>query len=111
MFTEPNFLRKFRKKTDITQSDIGFLMNLPDYSAISRCENGERKAGLQMLFLYNMLFDVPINSLFEIQKDNLNEDLIVRIGLLIKELSLTEATPKVKGRIAFLSSTLTKLTA
>lgn len=106
-----NYLRVFRKRSDLMQSDIGFLMNQPDYSNISRCEKGQRKPNIEMLLLYHLLFDVPIESLFERQKDALNEDLIIRIELLLKELKQVEQSPKVNSRIAFLASTLTRLTA
>jgi transcriptional regulator with XRE-family HTH domain len=109
MLTQHNYLRAFRKRTDLKQSDISFLLNQPDYSSISRCEKGHRNPSIEILLLYHLLFNVPIDSLFERQKDDLNEDLIVRIDLLIKELQQLEPSRKVNGRIAFLASTLTRL--
>ena len=104
-----NFLRTFRKQTDVTQSDIGFLMNLPDYSNISRWEKGHRTPSIEMLLLYHLLFNVPIDALFERQKNGMNEYLINRIELLIKDLKQLEQSPKVDSRIAFLASALTRL--
>jgi transcriptional regulator with XRE-family HTH domain len=104
-----NYLRSFRKQTDITQSDIGFLMNLPDFSNISRWEKGQRKPSVEMLLLYHLLFNVPIEALFERQKTGMNDYLINRIELLIKDLNQLEQSPKVDSRIAFLASALTRL--
>lgn len=111
MPTHHNYLRVFRKRTDLTPSDIGFLLNRPDYSNISRCEKGYRKPNIEMLLLYHLLFNVPIDSLFERQKDDLNEDLIVRLGLLIQRLKQLEQDPMVNSRITFLASALSRLTA
>jgi transcriptional regulator with XRE-family HTH domain len=111
MFNDKNYLSKFRKRTDITQSDIGFLLNMPDNVTICRYEQGERKPPVEMVLLYHLLFDVPMQSLFEIQKDNLNEDLIVRIRQLINELKQHAPSQRIRSRIAFLMEALSKLTA
>lgn len=105
-----NYLRQYRKLTDITQSDIGFLLNQPDNIKICRYEQGERKPPMDMILLYHLLFNVPVDSLFEIQKDNLNEDLIVRINSLIHELKQHEPSQRVRNRIEFLTNALTRLT-
>ena len=103
-------LRAFRKQTDITQTDIGFIMNLLDYSNVSRSENGLRKPSIEMLLTYHLLFDVPFETLFDALKEKLSADIIPRIGLLIHELKQDEQTPKVKSRISFLTSALARLT-
>lgn len=111
MSHDKNYLRSFRKRTAITQSDIGFLMNNRDKIDICRFEQGERQPPVEMALLYHLLFDAPIHSLFEIQKDNLNEDLIVRIGRLLDELKQQAPSQRVNSRIAFLTSTLTRLSS
>jgi DNA-binding XRE family transcriptional regulator len=109
MINDKNNLRAFRKRTDLTQSDIGFLMNHLDHISVCRYEHGERKPPMEMVLLYHLLFDVPVHSLFEIQTDNINEDLIVRIGQLIDQLKKQEPSQRVNSRIAFLTSALTRL--
>lgn len=104
-------MRGFRKRTDITQSDIGFLMNLPDYSKISRWEQGETKPTIEVLFVYHFLFDVPLNVLFERQMYGIHDYLVNRIRLLIQKLKQAEPDEKVNSRIAFLEAALTRLTA
>ena len=105
------YLRGFRKRTDITQSDIGFIMNLPDYSKISRWEQGETKPTMEILFVYHFLFDVPLNVLFERQINGIHDYLVSRIGLLIQKLKQGEPDEKVSSRIAFLEATLIRLKA
>ena len=111
MVNDKNYLRAFRKRTAITQTDIGFLLNQPDTISICRYEQGERKPPMEMILLYHLLFDVPVHTLFEIQKDNLNEDVIMRLEQLINNLKLREPSQRVNSRIAFLTATLKRLTA
>jgi hypothetical protein len=86
-------------------------MNQPDTISICRYDQGERKPPMEMILLYHLLFDVPVHTLFEIQKDNLNEDVIVRIEQLINNLKLREPSQRVNSRIAFLTSVLARLSA
>ena len=104
-------LRSFRKKTDITQTDMGFIMNLPDYSNISRCEKGLRRPSTEMLLAYHLLFEIPFEHLFQELKESLCANMIPRIGLLIHELKKQEPTRKLNSRIAFLNAALKRLTA
>lgn len=111
MPNDKNYLREYRKRTALTQADIGFLLNQPDTVSICRYEHGERKPPMEMVLLYHLLFNVPVHSLFEIQKDNLNEDVIVRIGQLLEQLKQRSPSQRVNSRIAFLTEVLTRLTA
>jgi transcriptional regulator with XRE-family HTH domain len=38
-----NYLRMYRKKSPLTQSDMGFLIGLKEISNISRYEKGQRQ--------------------------------------------------------------------
>ena len=111
MSTHNYFLRGYRKQTDITQSDIGFLMNLPDYSKISRWEKGETKPTVEILFVYHFIFDISMDTLFERQTTGLHGYLVNRIGLLLQKLKQLEPEEKVNSRITFLETTLARLTA
>lgn len=111
MSKDKNDLRTFRKRTDLTQSDIGFLLNQPDNASICRYEQGERKPPMEMVLLYHLLFDVPVHSLFEVQRDNINEDVIMRIGQLLDQLKKQHQSQRVRGRVEFLTAALARLTS
>ena len=110
MSKDKNDLRVYRKRTDLTQSDIGFLLNLPDTVSICRYEHGERKPPMEMVLLYHLLFNVPVHSLFEVKKDNINEDVIARIGQLLEALKKQHQSQRVRGRVEFLTAALNRLT-
>ena len=110
MLRHPNYLRLYRKKSPLTQSDIAFLLQLPDYSNISRYEKGHRVPNIDLLIAYHYLFKTPIESFFELQSNEILVSLRQRIELLIKELK--ESSPAIHNgpRIKFLEEALASLT-
>ncbi len=106
-----NSLRSFRKRSLLTLADIAFLLQVPDYSSVSRWETGLRAPNLDMLVGYSLLFDVPMESFFEKQKERITESLVSRISTLISESTPLKESGKFITRKLFLESTLTRLSA
>jgi len=109
MLRQPNYLRLYRKKSPLTQSDIAFLLQLTDYSNISRYEKGHRVPNIDLLITYHFLFKVPIESLFELQSNEMLVNLKQRIELLIKELRESSTAMHNRSRIQFLEEALMSL--
>ena len=109
MLRQPNYLRLYRKKSPLTQSDIAFLLQLPDYSNISRCEKGHRVPNIDLLITYHYLFKVPIESFFELQSNDRLISLKQRIELLISELKKSPIQINNETRIKYLEETLVAL--
>jgi hypothetical protein len=61
--------------------------------------------------LYQVLFEIPVESLFSGHTEKIAGVIPERISLLIKELQTLYPTPKVTSRIAYLDATLKRLTA
>lgn len=111
MPTPHHHLRMHRKRSQLTQADIAFIMQLSDYSSISRWEKGIRGPSIDMLMVYHLLFDTPIESLFMDHKHQLAKTISQRIFSRIAELKTMNPDPKLSHRIAFLEGALTRLTA
>ncbi len=109
MLRKPNYLRLYRKKSPLTQSDIAFLLQLPDYSNISRYEKGHSVPNIDLLITYHYLFKTPIESFFELQSNEIVVSLKERIELLIKELKESALAVHNGPRIKFLEETLLSL--
>jgi transcriptional regulator with XRE-family HTH domain len=109
MIRVPNYLRLYRKKSPLTQSDIAFLLQLPDYSNISRYEKGHRVPNIDLLIAYHYLFKTPIESFFELQSNEMLISLNQRIDLLIKELKESSTAIHNNNRIKFLEEVLISL--
>lgn len=100
----------YRKRSRLTQSDVAFIMNLSDYSNLSRCEKGQRIPSIEMILVYHILFGAPLETLFEKQKLTLHTDILTRIKRLLEDLRPKDKVPKIAARISFLESVLNRLT-
>lgn len=105
----PNYLRTYRKQSHLQLSDIAFLADTSDSSALSRYEKGERCPSLPILLLYHLLFDVPIEQLFDLQLHELKKVLVTRITDLIDMIESLDTSAKNIARISFLQHALTRL--
>lgn len=108
MLIQHNYLSKFRKESKLLQLDLSLLM-LVDASYVSRWENGEKFPDLERLLVYNLLFNVPIEYLFERLKHELTGILCERIQLRLEELR-NENDEDTGNRIEFLTSAFERLT-
>jgi transcriptional regulator with XRE-family HTH domain len=111
MLIPHNFLRVVRKRTQLTQIDIASILRLPDIANVSRWEQGLKRPGVEVLLAYHLLFNVPIEALFERQKHELRQILIPRVHDRIAHLKTLGNDPKVTSRMAFLASVSDRLTA
>lgn len=103
------FLRTSRKRSPLTQSDIAYLMELPDDSNISRYEKGQRTPPIELLLIYHHLFDTSIESFFELQSNRMLTSLTERIQYLIDNLKQDNRTSNAAMRIKFLQNVVTRL--
>lgn len=111
MLIQHNYLAKHRKQLHLTQSDIAFCLNLADYSSICRFEQGVRNPNLETLIIYHLLFDISIESLFDRQKQELQQGARTRIILLIEKLKSEPTSTSTARRLETLQSILTRLTS
>ena len=110
MDPSPNYLRFFRKKTPLKQSDIAFLLDMPEYSSVSRYEKGKRAPPIDFLLTYHFLFNVPIEEFFLPDSKTQLPKLIEQINLLILRLKEKEPQEEYILRIQCLESTIKRLT-
>ena len=111
MLIQQNFLRLVRKRTQLTQVDIAAILRISDYANVSRWEQGQKTPNVEVLLVYHLLFNVPVESLFERQKEQLKPIILPRIRERISELRALPPDPKVEGRIRYLESVLGRITA
>jgi transcriptional regulator with XRE-family HTH domain len=111
MYIQYNYLRILRKQSLLTQADLAAVLKLVDQANISRWEIGMHIPGVDVLLVYHLLFEVPIESIFERQRQELVHPVVERIRERIGLLKELEPDPKLQGRIDFLSKALSRLTA
>ncbi|MCW3128270.1 MAG: family transcriptional regulator [Bacteroidetes bacterium] len=110
MLIQHNFLRIVRKRTHLTQVDIASILKISDFANVSRWEQGQKTPNVEMLLGYHLLFDIPIESLFDRQKHELKRAIIPRIQDRIRYLKTLDSDPKVQNRIDYLGSILSRIT-
>jgi transcriptional regulator with XRE-family HTH domain len=86
-------------------------MALADYSNISHWELGNKTPNAEILLMYHLLFDIPIESFFERQKQELKETIRERVKQLVEQLKCGPTDAKLAKRIAFLESAFNRLSA
>jgi transcriptional regulator with XRE-family HTH domain len=110
MSNTPNYLKVFRRRSPLMLEDIAFLLNLTDYSNISRYEKGQRTPTLELLLAYHFLFDTTIESFFELESRIIKQSFIERVKELLAELKKEEQiTLKNTTKIKFLEQVITRL--
>lgn len=110
MSNAPNYLRVYRKRSPLTQGDIGFLMSLPDYSNISRYEKGQRTPSIEILLVYHLLFNTSIEQFFEPELEIIHANLLERMEKLIVDLKKDSSVLNNSSRIKFLELVINRLT-
>lgn len=68
------YFRSVRKKSGLTQTDLAFLLNLKQGSAISKLENRYHHISAQLLLSYCIIFDTtPIELVPDLVADITND--------------------------------------
>lgn len=104
-----HYLTISRKRSRLTQSDVSYFLNLKEPSSVSRWEAGEREVPFEVLVVYNILFDIPIQENINHITKTSKEAVKKRIPLLIEELQQLEPSPRINRRISFLQNVLNRL--
>lgn len=103
------YLCSFRKRSYLTQTDIAFLLGLPDRSIIAKWENGNHAPNLETIILYHLIFNIPHDTLFHESKEFFADRMSERIKQLIDVLSKGPADKHLRYRIEFLEAAFKRL--
>ena len=102
----PNYIRRYRKRADLTQREVAFLLGSKSGAGISRHERFKQTPDLQTLFVYEILFRTPLRSIFTGTHQKAEQKLRQRIRLLIKKLSQASHGHRVARKIEILKEYL-----
>lgn len=105
-----NYLRTYRKHTELTQYDVATLLHLKGNAIVSRCEKGFRTPTLEMIVVYHLLFDTPISALISNHLEIMKEQLVQRIPQLVSEIERMGISKGSQERMNFLNDAIIRLT-
>lgn len=81
-----NYLRTHRKKTGLSQRDLGRILGYQDEVPIPRHEQFQTLPSLLVALGYEIVFRVPISEIFAGLRDAIEQDIKKRISELEREL-------------------------
>jgi transcriptional regulator with XRE-family HTH domain len=102
-------LRTHRRKTQLTQSDVAYLINLKDNSSISRCEKGDRPPTVDIILTYQLLFETHLGELLIAHREKIKNRIASRIKPLIASIEQEPPSDKTIARMEYLKQALKRL--
>ena len=83
----PNYLRTYRKRSNLTQDEVAFLLGSRTGAKVSRYERFSRQPNLETVFACEALYGVPARELFAGLYQKVEETIHQRAQVLAKKLS------------------------
>lgn len=87
------YLRTHRKRTGLSQQDVGYLLGATDGSVVSRHEIAGRLPKLDTALAYGLIFDVDVESLYAGAIDQIERGVRRRAASLVTRVQRQPATP------------------
>jgi transcriptional regulator with XRE-family HTH domain len=102
-----NYIKRHRKRLNLTQPELSFLLGGRGHAIISRYERYARDSSLKAALTCEILFGKPVRELFAGLYEQADSDLQQRIRLLIRKLDIAEPKGKqARNRTALLIALL-----
>jgi len=98
-----NYLRAFRRRLGISQSELAYLLGSATGTKVSRYECYSREPKLRTILALEAVFDVPARELFRNMYLRIESQILVRAQTLVSRLPQTTLTPRqqrAKGQLA-----------
>ena len=95
-----NYLRMYRKRRGLSQSELAFLLGCRSGAKVSRYERHARMPSLETVFAYEVIFGVPARELFAGTYQQAEHRIHERAKLLADKLDHAPSTPAVKYKRA-----------
>lgn len=96
----PNYLRSYRKRCGLSQSELAYLVKLADKSAWSNIERFHRQPSLRTALACEEVFGVPASQLFAGIKASADRETIRRMRLLRRRLDASRGAGRCLHRLA-----------
>lgn len=110
--TLQTYLRTYRKRSNLSQDEIAYLVALLFGTTVSRHERSRRIPSLTDAFAYEALFGIPASKLFPGEYEKARARLEIRAHRLLKRLKQGDKnSPVQKQKIAFLEEFIRRVPA
>src|SRR5262245_19795595 len=97
-----NYLRMYRRRIGLSQSEVAFLLGCQDGAKVSRYERLSRQPNLDTVLAYKVVFRVPLNELCAGKFQKVEETIHERAHLLAERLSAEKPDRTTEQKLEFL---------
>lgn len=97
-----NYLRTYRKRSGLTQKEMGFLLGCKSSTKVSRYERFSRQPALRNVIAYELIFGIPARELFAGVFQCVEEETLHRVQLLSHKLQQAKLNQRTKRKLEFL---------
>jgi len=100
-----NYLRMYRKRAGLTQSELAYLLGVQSSGKISRYERFARRPTLETALAFEVILGVPIRDLFEGVNEDVEHEVKKRARRLRRRLAQRQAH---KRKLAVLAAIVSR---
>jgi len=102
----PNYLRAHRKRLELSQGDLAYLLGCGSGAKVSRYEHFRRQPNLSSVFAFEVIIGVAARQLFVASYVDAKRDVVRRARRLLRSLAGQPETPRLRRRIMTLRAIL-----
>jgi transcriptional regulator with XRE-family HTH domain len=95
-----NYLRVVRKRSGVSQRELGFLLGAHQGESVSRYEHGDRLPSFDALVAYEMIFGTRACDLFPNRCEKIEKNVQARVRKLVTKLAKQPQTSRRQHTIA-----------
>jgi transcriptional regulator with XRE-family HTH domain len=97
-----NYLRTYRKRSGLSQDEVGFLLGCQNGTKVSRYERFGRKPPLETALACRAIFGVPVEELFAGAYQKVEKKMSKRAQLLTRKLNRATPSPMATRKLQIL---------
>lgn len=104
-----NYLKKFRKRSGLSQRELTYLLGQKHRAKVSRYERNERRPSLRTLIGYEIIFRVVLRDLFTGVFVEIAPGILDRARALSRLLDEKTRTAAIAQKVEFLNKVIESL--
>ena len=99
-----NYLRTYRKRSGLTQTEVAFVVGCKSGTRVSRHELFARTPELMNALAYEILYRCPVKELFAGLYEKVEKDTLHRAWILAIKLGQRPPTAVIRWKLAWLQA-------
>jgi transcriptional regulator with XRE-family HTH domain len=102
--TISSYLRTYRQRSGLTQSEVAFLLGVRGHTKVSRYERLSRRPGLLTTIGLQVIFGLATKDILPLVFVVVERRIVERAQFLSRQLEGKTDSPRTKQKLAFLAS-------